>query len=59
MKAFKTFGSKMGTVGELFEFLWRNKRWWLIPVVVVLVLVGIILIFSQSSAIGPFIYSLF
>jgi drug/metabolite transporter superfamily protein YnfA len=52
MKAFKTFGSKLGTVGELFEFLWRNKRWWLIPVVVVLVLVGMILIFSQSSAIG-------
>ena len=55
----KRFFGKVGVVGELFSFLWHNKRWWLIPVVVVLVVVALVLIFAQSSAIGPFIYSLF
>jgi len=59
MGAVKNFVSKMGILGELFQFLWQNKRWWLIPVLVVLVLFSLILILSQSSAIGPFIYSLF
>jgi hypothetical protein len=59
MGAIKNFFSKLGILGELFQFLWQNKRWWLIPVLVVLVLIGVVLIFSQSSAIGPFIYSLF
>jgi hypothetical protein len=59
MGAVKNFFSKLGILGELFQFLWQNKRWWLIPVLVVLVLIGVVLIFSQSSAIGPFIYSLF
>ena len=59
MGVFKRFFGKAGVIGELFSFLWSNKRWWLIPVVVVLVVVGMVLIFAQSSAIGPFIYSLF
>jgi hypothetical protein len=59
MGALKNLGAKLGVVGELFSFLWKNKRWWLIPVMVVLVGIGLILIFTQSSAIGPFIYSLF
>ncbi len=59
MGAFKRFFGKAGVIGELLSFLWSNKRWWLIPVVIVLVVVGLVLIFAQSSAIGPFIYSLF
>ena len=59
MGAIKNFSSKLGIVGELFQFLWQNKRWWLIPVIVVLFLIGFILIFSQSTALGPFIYTLF
>ncbi len=59
MGAVKNFVAKLGILGELFQFLWHNKRWWLIPVLVVLVLFSLILILSQSSAIGPFIYSLF
>ncbi len=59
MGAVKNFLSKLGILGELFQFLWQNKRWWLIPVLAVLVMISLVLIFSQSSAIGPFIYSLF
>ncbi len=45
--------------GELFSFLWGGKRWWLIPMVVVLLLFGMLIILAQSSAIAPFIYTLF
>jgi hypothetical protein len=50
---------KLGIVGELFEFLWARKLWWLAPMVLVLVLFGAILILTQGSALAPFIYTLF
>jgi len=59
MGAIRNFGAKLGVIGDLFTFFWKNKKWWLIPVLVVLVAIGLVLVFSQSSAIGPFIYSLF
>jgi len=59
MGALNNFFSKFAIVVELFSFLWHNKRWWLIPVIAVLVIIGFILIFPHGSAIGPFIYSLF
>jgi hypothetical protein len=55
----RNFAAKLRVIGELFVFLWKNKRWWLIPVLVVLALISFLLIFSQNSVIGPFIYSLF
>ncbi|MCX6577161.1 MAG: DUF5989 family protein [Candidatus Aminicenantes bacterium] len=55
----RNFAAKLSIIGELFFFLWKNKRWWLIPVLVVLVIIGLLLVFSQNSVIGPFIYSLF
>lgn len=44
---------------EIWDFLKVRKRYWLLPFVIVLVLLAILIIFSQSSAISPFIYSLF
>lgn len=44
---------------ELFDFLWVRRLWWLIPMVGVLLLIGILMIIAQSSAIAPFIYPLF
>lgn len=55
----KRFFANLGIFGELLTFLWRRKLWWLIPMVVVLVLFGLVLIFTQSSAVAPFIYTLF
>ncbi|HJY80548.1 MAG TPA: DUF5989 family protein [Candidatus Binatia bacterium] len=46
-------------MGELLVFLWERKLWWMLPMVSVLLLLGILLIFAQSSAIAPFIYTLF
>jgi hypothetical protein len=49
----------MGVAGELLSFFMRNKRWWLVPMVVSLFLIGALIILGQSSAIAPFIYTLF
>jgi hypothetical protein len=46
-------------VGELFRFLWERKLWWMIPIVAVLLLFGLLIFFTQSSAVAPFIYTLF
>jgi len=46
-------------IGEAWCFLKVRKAWWLTPILIMLVLVGALIIFSQSSAISPFIYALF
>lgn len=50
---------RFSIVGRLFGFLWENKMWWLIPMILVLIVFFLILIFAQSSPLGPFIYTLF
>lgn len=45
--------------GELLGYLWRRKLWWMIPMVTVLALFGLLLVFTQGSALAPFIYTLF
>ena len=60
MKAFlRSMSSNLGVVGELLAFLWARKRWWLIPMVAVLLIFGLLLIFASASGVGPFIYTLF
>jgi len=44
---------------ELWSFMKINKKWWLLPIIIMLILVGILIIFGQSSALSPFIYALF
>ena len=46
-------------LGEIWDFLKIRKAWWLTPIIIVLMLVGLLIIFGQSSAISPFIYALF
>jgi drug/metabolite transporter superfamily protein YnfA len=46
-------------MNEVWLFLQENKKLWLLPIIVVLVLMGALLVFAQSSALAPFIYSLF
>ena len=46
-------------ISELFRFLWKQKLWWLIPAVAVLLIFGLLLIFAQSTPLAPFIYTLF
>ncbi|MDD5109062.1 MAG: DUF5989 family protein [Candidatus Omnitrophica bacterium] len=44
---------------ELGEFLWIRKKWWLTPILIMFVLFGMLVFFTQSSAVAPFIYTLF
>lgn len=53
------FSSRAGTIGELMAFLWAQKLWWLAPMVITLIVVGLLLVFAQGSVIAPFIYTLF
>lgn len=46
-------------LGEFVQFLRAEKKYWLLPIVFVLVLFGLLLVFAQSSAVAPFIYTLF
>ena len=47
------------TLKELMAFLAREKRWWLIPMVLVLVLFGVLIVVGNATGVGPFIYTLF
>lgn len=53
------FKSKFSIVGEFWAFMKVRKRWWLAPIVVMLLLLGMLIIFTEGSALAPFIYTLF
>ena len=59
MSMIKDIVGRFGIAGELISFLWVNKLWWMIPMMVVLLLFGAFIVLSQTTAIGPFIYTLF
>ena len=48
-----------GMARELWDFMGERKKFWLLPVVVVLALVGALLVFAHGSALAPFIYTIF
>ena len=47
------------TIQDIWMFLRERKKFWLLPVILILGLLGALLIFAQSSALAPFIYTLF
>jgi hypothetical protein len=49
----------MSIVAELWDFMKQRKKFWLLPIFLVMLLVGTLLIFAQSSAIAPFLYTFF
>ena len=51
--------TKSDVLREFWQFLKQEKKYWLAPIVIVLVLFGLLLVFAQSSAVAPFIYTLF
>jgi uncharacterized membrane protein len=50
---------RFGVASELLRFFWERKLWWLMPMLFLLLIFGALIIFAQSSAIAPFIYTLF
>ena len=51
--------TRRSVLGEFVDFLRHEKKYWLAPIAIVLILFGLLLVFAQSSAVAPFIYSLF
>ena len=51
--------AKLHVVREFATFLKQEKKYWIAPMVVVLLLFGLLIVFAQSSAVAPFIYTLF
>jgi Family of unknown function (DUF5989) len=56
---FNQFKSRFAIMNELVTFLWVRRLWWMIPMVLVLLGFGLLIIFTQSSALAPFLYPLF
>lgn len=51
--------SNRGLTSEIWAFLKVRKKFWLLPIIILLVIVGGLLIFAQSSVLAPFIYTIF
>lgn len=50
---------KLSLLSEIWMFLRQNKKLWLLPIIVVLIIIGALLVFAQTSALAPFIYTIF
>ena len=50
---------RMSLLGEFWFFMKNEKKWWLGPIIAVLLLVGMLVVFTQGSALAPFIYTIF
>ena len=59
MSYFKRVTSKLNIMGELLHFFWERKLWWLMPMILTLMLLGLLIVFTQGTAVAPFIYTLF
>ena len=55
----KQRSSKISIAGEFFVFLKENKKWWLIPIITIFLLLGVLIVITSQSAIAPFLYPLF
>jgi hypothetical protein len=48
-----------GMAREIWAFMRARKKWWLLPIIIVMALVGALIIFAQGSVLAPFIYVIF
>ncbi len=58
-KILKRFKSVVSLLGEFWAFMRMQKKWWLAPLIVILILMGILIIVTEGSALAPFIYAIF
>ena len=59
LKILKRFKSVFSLLGEFWAFMRMQKKWWLAPLIVILILMGILIILTEGSALAPFIYAIF
>ena len=59
MKFINNIRSRLSILAELWVFMRVRKKWWLGPIILVLVLLGLVVVLTEGSALAPFIYTLF
>lgn len=55
----KNLLTRFSIARDLLSFFWKERMWWLVPMITILLLLGVLMIFAQGSAVAPFIYTLF
>jgi uncharacterized membrane protein len=58
-KVKSNFLLRFKVISFLLRYLWKNKMWWLIPLMIVVLIFGLILILGQTTPLGPLIYTIF
>lgn len=51
--------NKLSTLSELWLFIRERKKWWLAPILIIILILGALIIFAKGSALAPFIYTIF
>ena len=51
--------SILSTLSELATFLWKEKMWWMVPMILIMLIFVAVIVLGNSSSLGPFIYTLF
>jgi len=59
MAFFRSAGRRLGIADELLAFFVTNKRWWILPLVILILLVGVVIVVGETTALAPFIYTMF
>ena len=59
MSMIRSARRRLSIFGELWAFLWCRKVWWMAPLFVMLLLLSLLVVFTEGSAMAPFIYALF
>ena len=55
----ESFKEKISIFYELWDFMRVRKKWWLGPIILILLLLSLLIIFTEGSALAPFIYAIF
>jgi Family of unknown function (DUF5989) len=59
MSVVRSAARRFGIAGELLSYFTRQRRWWMLPLILLVLLGGVLILLGQSSALAPFIYPLF
>ncbi len=51
--------ARFSLLREFWDFMRIRKKWWLLPIILIMLFVGSLLVFAQGSALAPFIYTIF
>jgi len=58
MKFTRQLAARSETIVEVFTFLWERKLWWLIPLAVLMLFMGVLFFIAQASSVAPWMYPL-